>query len=120
MSTGLGAPAVVIDPGPPVEDFLRLARELTLNITHVVITHRHEDHHESARQIHDAFPDVTILSHPAERPYIAIANANAEPDSVFEVGELVIKILGTPGHTAGSISPMINGHVFTGDTLFRG
>jgi hydroxyacylglutathione hydrolase len=103
-----------------MEDFIRLARDRQLNITHVVITHRHEDHHESARQIQDAFPNVAILCHPAERPHIAIANADATPDSVFEVGGLVIRILETPGHTAGSISPLINGHVFTGDTLFRG
>jgi glyoxylase-like metal-dependent hydrolase (beta-lactamase superfamily II) len=30
-----------------------------------------------------------------------------------------IKVLSTPGHTEGSSSLYIAGHVFTGDTLFR-
>ena len=34
--------------------------------------------------------------------------------------ELGIKVISTPGHTPGSISLQIDGHLLTGDTLFCG
>ena len=120
IAPGAGSPAAVIDPGPPVDEFLRVAAQRELDITHVVITHRHDDHHEHAAEIREAFPAVEILCHPLERPHILIATADARADTVVEVGALTLSFLETPGHTAGSISPLIDGHVFSGDTLFRG
>ena len=35
------------------------------------------------------------------------------------VGNMTLHILDTPGHTRGGISIYVNGHVFSGDTLFR-
>ena len=38
----------------------------------------------------------------------------------IKIGEIVAKIIHTPGHTAGSISILIEDALFSGDTLFRG
>jgi len=40
-------------------------------------------------------------------------------DSISTVSNITIGVLSTPGHTRGSSSFTIEGHVFTGDTLFR-
>jgi glyoxylase-like metal-dependent hydrolase (beta-lactamase superfamily II) len=40
-------------------------------------------------------------------------------EDVVSVKGVDIKVLSTPGHTEGSSSLYIAGHVFTGDTLFR-
>ena len=37
----------------------------------------------------------------------------------LEVGGLGVRALHTPGHTAGMLSLLVDGEVFTGDTLFK-
>lgn len=37
----------------------------------------------------------------------------------ISVGDAEIMVIATPGHTPGSISLRVDGHVLTGDTLFR-
>lgn len=39
---------------------------------------------------------------------------------VFELGNLKIKIMHTPGHTAGGCCYIVEGHIFTGDTVLEG
>jgi glyoxylase-like metal-dependent hydrolase (beta-lactamase superfamily II) len=45
-----------------------------------------------------------------------------EDDDVLEVGELRVRTIATPGHTAGSMCFAVEGTplLFTGDTLFPG
>ena len=38
----------------------------------------------------------------------------------IQIGDLFIKSIHTPGHTDGSTCLYIDGHLFTGDTLFPG
>ena len=38
----------------------------------------------------------------------------------FKVGQYPIEILATPGHTVGSVCYLIDGNLFSGDTLFCG
>ncbi len=120
MAGGPGSPALLVDPGPPVEELLRFAAEQDLEISHVVITHRHDDHHEQTARIRGAFPDTVIIAHAIERPHIRLADTDARPGARIEIGGLTLDILETPGHTAGSICALVDGHLFTGDTLFKG
>jgi glyoxylase-like metal-dependent hydrolase (beta-lactamase superfamily II) len=39
---------------------------------------------------------------------------------VLEVGNLNLEVIHTPGHTPGSACYLIDGNLFTGDTLFVG
>jgi len=49
------------------------------------------------------------------------ATADLEPETTLRVGDLEVRTLHTPGHTAGMISLLVDGEaVFTGDTLFKG
>ena len=43
-----------------------------------------------------------------------------KPDEELEIGGLTVRPLHTPGHTAGMLSLLVDGNVFTGDTLFKG
>ena len=44
---------------------------------------------------------------------------NLKDGDELTVGNMTLHILYTPGHTKGGISIYVNGHVFSGDTLFR-
>jgi glyoxylase-like metal-dependent hydrolase (beta-lactamase superfamily II) len=39
---------------------------------------------------------------------------------MLEIGQHLLRVLHTPGHTPGSVSIVGDGFVFTGDTLFAG
>ncbi len=97
--------ALVVDPGaagPP----LAAAAEGGWTITHVLVTHGHDDHTSGLRTL--------ARTHPCERI-----------DADRTLGGLDIRVLTTPGHTADSRCFSLTagpGEValFTGDTLFCG
>jgi hydroxyacylglutathione hydrolase len=113
-----GGTAVMIDAGGPVEPLLEAieARELTL--THVLLTHHHWDHVCELGKVLGRHPDAKVLGHEAED--VEGRTATIAPGDVIEAGGLRIEALHTPGHTAGMLSFLVDGHVFTGDTLFKG
>jgi hydroxyacylglutathione hydrolase len=61
---------------------------------------------------------VPVLAHPDE-PVMGVTETIADGDQV-NAGDLVIHALHTPGHTKGMLAFLVDGHLFTGDTLFRG
>jgi glyoxylase-like metal-dependent hydrolase (beta-lactamase superfamily II) len=60
-----------------------------------------------------------VLIHPGERDQVAGATGTIEPGDVIEAGRLRIEAIHTPGHTNGMLSFLVDGNVFTGDTLFK-
>jgi glyoxylase-like metal-dependent hydrolase (beta-lactamase superfamily II) len=73
--------------------------------------------------------DVWLLEVAAKsaRKYIGDDVPNiSEPDGylydgyMLEIGQHLLRVLHTPGHTPGSVSIVGDGFVFTGDTLFAG
>ena len=114
-----GSQAVFVDAGAGVERLLARADELSLEVTHVLVTHRHEDHVEEAGLVRERFSDVEVLCHPAEREHVPAATGHLTPGARLTIGELTVDVLETPGHTRGAVCPLVDGHLFTGDTLFR-
>ena len=119
VASGPGADAFFVDAGGPVGPLLDKAREQDLKVTHVLLTHHHHDHVSQIDQIMSRFPDVEVLIHPEERSLVPAANRELRPGDELQIGGLVVKALHTPGHTAGMLSLLVDGNVFTGDTLFR-
>jgi hydroxyacylglutathione hydrolase len=117
----LGAHAVLIDAGGPVEPLLSVIDRMRYQLTHVLLTHHHHDHIAELDQVLARHPGTPVLIHPLERSLVPEATGDLVPGEQIEVGALQIMPLHTPGHTAGMISLLIDGHdVFTGDTLFKG
>ena len=132
--TGDGA---IIDPaGDPPAILVALARE---NVTPRMIlnTHGHPDH-VLANAALKAELDVPVWMHAEDNGLYADAPDVAEieqqtgltvdttADRMFSDGEQIvlgeteIHVLHTPGHTPGSCCFLVDGHLFTGDTLFVG
>jgi hydroxyacylglutathione hydrolase len=122
--------AVIIDPGldyePEAQQIIDYIEQAQLKIKFVINTHGHSDHVKGDMVFQDKYM-VPICIHKLDSYFIEyIKTPNAPAHVLFEEGNLIqfgvetLKVLHTPGHTAGSIC-LIGGHiVFTGDTLFAG
>jgi glyoxylase-like metal-dependent hydrolase (beta-lactamase superfamily II) len=64
-------------------------------------------------------PDAQVLIHPGERDQVEGATGTIEPGDTVQAGGLSIEAIHTPGHTSGMLSFLVDGNVFTGDTLFK-
>jgi hydroxyacylglutathione hydrolase len=116
-----GGHAVMIDAGGPVEPLLDYIRRGQLTLTHVLLTHHHDDHVSEVDEVLARHPDVPVLIHELERASVPSATGTMAPGEKIVSGALEIEAIHTPGHTAGMLSLLVNGSdVFTGDTLFKG
>jgi glyoxylase-like metal-dependent hydrolase (beta-lactamase superfamily II) len=112
-----GTTAVMIDAGGPVEPLLESIETEGLTLSHVLLTHHHYDHVCELEKVLASHPGAAVLGHALEE--VEFRTATIAPGDVVEAGGLRIEAIHTPGHTAGMLSFLVDGHVFTGDTLFR-
>lgn len=123
---GSGGKAAVIDPRRDCEIYLEKARAAGLEITHIFETHRNEDL-ITGSPILAQFTGASVYHGPNTAGEVAFAQAAREGDR-FEIGQLVIEVLETPGHTDDHLAFVIHDSgfadgpvgVFTGDALFVG
>jgi glyoxylase-like metal-dependent hydrolase (beta-lactamase superfamily II) len=118
VAAAAGGPAFLVDAGGPVAPLIETAGQLDLDVTHVLLTHHHHDHVAELDAALDRWPDAAVLAHPDER--VMGTTGDLEPGAEVSVGDLTVRALHTPGHTAGMLALAVGGQVFTGDTLFRG
>jgi glyoxylase-like metal-dependent hydrolase (beta-lactamase superfamily II) len=112
--------SVVIDPGPPDPAHLAAieaaADELGAGEVGVVLlTHHHVDHSESAKEFAARLGCGVRALDPAYR----LGDEGLGDGDVVEVDGLEIRVVGTPGHTADSLSFLVPAEqsVLTGDTV---
>ncbi|HEY1777793.1 MAG TPA: MBL fold metallo-hydrolase [Solirubrobacteraceae bacterium] len=119
-----GGSAVVIDAGGPLEPVFAAADRLSVTPSKVLLTHHHGDHVSEVPDLKARWPRLPVLISPLERDSVSSATATIDAGERLSEGELVIRPLRTPGHTAGMLSFLVehqgSAAVFTGDTLFRG
>ena len=115
-----GGEAFFVDAGGPVEPLIERAAQLGMKPTHVLLTHHHYDHVADIDKLVEAYPGIEVLIHAAERGEVPQATGELVPGESLGIGGMTVDLLATPGHTAGMVSLLVDGHVFTGDTLFKG
>ena len=108
---------IVVDPGPhDLEHFDAI--ELAVDgatVTHILLTHGHEDHSEGAAGLADRVnAPIAALD-----PVFAFGSQGLHGGDVIESGGLELHIVATPGHTADSLSFYVpaDSAVLTGDTV---
>jgi glyoxylase-like metal-dependent hydrolase (beta-lactamase superfamily II) len=106
-----------------------------LTLDWILETHVHADHLTSAHYLHEKtgapvgigaeIKSVRLIFNrifniPASEPPIdTFFNRLLQDRETIHVGELEIKVIGTPGHTPACVSYLCENAVFVGDTLFR-
>ncbi len=115
-----GGPAFFVDAGGPVAPLIEVAERERMTPTHVLLTHHHHDHVVALPELLERWPGMEVLIHPAERDLVPAATGDLIPGENVEIGGAQIEVLHTPGHTAGMVALLVDGQVFTGDTLFKG
>jgi len=112
-----GGAGFFVDAGGPVAPLIHAADRHEMTPTHVLLTHRHHDHVEELAKFTDRWSDLQVLAHADER--VEGVTGEMRPDETVRVGALEVRPLHTPGHTSGMLSLLVEGNVFTGDTLFK-
>jgi glyoxylase-like metal-dependent hydrolase (beta-lactamase superfamily II) len=118
VAAGPNTDAFLVDAGGPLDRLFAKADEHELNVTHILLTHHHGDHVAELGAALERWPQAQVLAHPEER--VPGTTGDLNPGDTVTVGGLTVEALHTPGHTAGMLSLLVNGEVFTGDTLFKG
>ncbi|MBO4339500.1 MAG: MBL fold metallo-hydrolase [Clostridia bacterium] len=129
--------AAVIDPGS-FDYYVQSATD-GLNVKYIICTHGHFDHILGAGEIKDK-TGAKLLIHRLDEECFKSSRANLIGDFYFDkeinleadrlledgdeiaFGDIVLKVMHTPGHSKGSIILIDEKErvIFTGDTLFAG
>ena len=115
----------MVDPQLDIEPYLEAAAQKSMRITHIYETHVQADHLSGAHRLSEVTgaPVIFHKSAPVEFPHL-----NVEDGERHDLGNVVLSILHTPGHTPDSVSILVTDKtrasepwfVLTGDTLFSG
>jgi glyoxylase-like metal-dependent hydrolase (beta-lactamase superfamily II) len=110
--------AVIVDAANEHDLLLGVAR--ASGVRRVLTTHGHWDHIQAVTALRDAGIDVGVAAADAEM--LPGYDFVIDDDEVVTVGDLRLRAIHNPGHTAGSTSFLVEGHplLLTGDTLFPG
>lgn len=116
-----------------IQGILDEAEQLGYQLDWVIETHVHADHLSAARFVCQASGAKLAASHAVravQKTFVPIFNLEDVPTDgsqfdrllfegdELELGDLRIKVLETPGHTADGISLLVEDAAFIGDTLF--
>ena len=128
--------AVVIDANSEPHAVIEAARTRGARVRAILLTHTDVDHIAGLPALLEAFGQVPVAVHPAEREVIAEGKPLRRvfpfesppvpsPDSLVEgkpyrAGSLEFEVLHTPGHSPGGVTLKIGNQLFTGDALFAG
>lgn len=131
----------VIDPAFFLPQLEQEIEQIKDKVKYILITHRHFDHVLGAAGVKAMCRNAKIAIHPLDADGLRSAEVSlynmfqdmvpheqtaVEPDILlddadeFNLGDLKIKVMHTPGHTSGSIMYFVDNVIFSGDTIFDG
>ena len=109
--------AAVVDPGE-AEPILAAIKRAGVEPRAIWATHHHMDHVGGVPGVVAAHPGIEVIGHASDKDRIAGITRTVEHGDEVTLGGLSARIIHNPGHTLGAISYVVDGCVFTGDTLF--
>jgi sulfur dioxygenase len=115
ISSGKGREALIIDPViEHTQDYIKILKDLDLKLVKVIDTHIHADHISGLNELNERTNCARIMGEGSESEVIDI---KVKDNEKIKIESIELKTIYTPGHTKCSYSYLMNGKVFTGDTL---
>ena len=118
---------IVIDPGEAAQSILAAAQKIGKPIVAVLLTHAHYDHVGAVAPLQTT--GARVYLHEEDFKLVGKSGyvfGSVSPDALLKGSEqelqfdtAKIKMLHTPGHSAGSVCYIIDDNMFTGDTIFK-
>jgi len=128
--------ALIIDPGDEFERIAGLIDSVGVKPVYILFTHGHYDHVCAAKELKDRYQCPFVMHKDEKTTYEITAKIcvswGYEPEDFpppdvtvknkdrIAMGDVVLNVLHTPGHSPGSICIYGEGCLFSGDTLFKG
>lgn len=122
--------ALVIDPGGDEEIITNEIEKNGYVVKAILLTHGHIDHVGAVKALATKYNVKTYINQKdlilmEKGTYIYgdikdVPTVNIEHDDMLSLGSIQLRCIACPGHTPGGMSFLIEKHLFTGDTLFKG
>ncbi len=125
---------IVVDPGCEVKRILEKAAQIGAKIQYIFLTHCHYDHIAGLAELREATGAKVCASVECnlniQNPKTNVSYGFGSPmtedpcEVILEDGQTIevcgmeIQCIATPGHTNGGMCYFVDGHLFSGDTLF--
>lgn len=127
----------VIDCGNRPKDILRVIKDKNLTVKYIILTHGHIDHilyagelkNETGALLCIHHDDLSLYSDSTVNGYdlfgFNIDVLKLPPDYFIKdgdklpLGDSLLEIIHTPGHSPGGVCVLFGNMLFTGDTLFQ-
>ena len=120
----------IIDPGGDADRLISQIDGLNAKPKFILLTHGHMDHVGAVEELSEKY-NIPFYISKADEEYmmnkdmmfgnLKKASGYLKEGDALDLGDEIIHVLETPGHTEGGLSFLLNDDiVFTGDTLFRG
>jgi glyoxylase-like metal-dependent hydrolase (beta-lactamase superfamily II) len=107
--------AALIDPvDSQLDVYVNMLDTLNVQLKYALETHVHADHVTASGQLRQRFGIQTAVS---QQCGATSADLQLNDLDELHLGTQVIRVIATPGHTAGSVSYLWQDKVFTGDAL---
>lgn len=127
---------LVVDPAGDVDEIVKYLEESSVKVGAIVLTHGHGDHIGGVLELKELL-DVPVMVHSDDEDMVKnsalnlstsmpMGEVNFKPDILLNdgdeipLGDRVVKVIHTPGHTKGGVCILVDGILITGDTLFQG
>ncbi|MFQ5788354.1 MAG: MBL fold metallo-hydrolase, partial [Thermodesulfobacteriota bacterium] len=128
--------AAIIDPGDNTDEIIKVIDKEGLDPGFIINTHAHFDHIGGVRAIQEHFnidfflhkEDLFLVENASEQATAFGLGPIPKPDvnkfvnngDKISLGNKVINVIHTPGHSPGGVCYHIENNVFVGDTMFAG